>query len=506
MKEMDVGIAELQNLEVDKDEVELKEKLNNSTFITDIFEEVLEKMFEQIERHLESTGIEVRVKKAKKGCKIMPIRPYKSPVQLFVDTVEVEALHGPPRSQEDIENQKKAEAKIDTMIQMISSKIKPIPNDVKLEIFQNIQKANTILEFNTFSSGTPLTPKKHRQRKTVLKTKKLKPLQHSMGRVLTPKKYKVDKSKKKVKVKAKQVASTDNPRPSAPPGPPGPPGISSKNIEANPPLRPPGPSGQFKTAEVSIVDDPPVTHILDVYKCIKCNHAFEKINLFVKHFIKAHKDVINAKRNSKSFSFSNFWTKMKVKASTKKKLPQPSEPITIPDDELSKSDIIPPSRAVQPLPTVPFGSRQELRTEETEKEEESDSEEEFVDDGNEHDLQMEVEPVISEVECLPKISRDKLKPVKHTKMEFGEGLKQTLIPEDSGSFVWDVEDREVSEVEKFKITTKDDDEYVIEATPINKYQTIPTAEIKVENPFEELPFEWDKELNVLDPTEDDEIQ
>merc|ERR1719233_2285508 len=223
MKELDVGIPELEKLEVDKDEVELKEKLNNSTFIADIFEEVLEKVFEQIERNLNSTEIEVRVKKAKKGCKIMPIRPYKSPVQLFVDTVEVEALHGPPRSQEEVENQKKAEAKIDTMIQMISSKIKPIPNDVKLEIFQNLQKANTILEFNTFSSGTPLTPKKHRQRKTFFKTKKLKPLQHSMGRVLTPKKYKVGKSKKKVNVKEKQLVSTDNPHSQVLVGPPGPP-------------------------------------------------------------------------------------------------------------------------------------------------------------------------------------------------------------------------------------------------------------------------------------------
>merc|ERR1719233_1201140 len=186
MKEMDVGIAELQNLEVDKDEVELKEKLNNSTFIADIFEEVLEKVFEQIERNLKSTESEVRVKKAKKGCKIMPIRPYKSPVQPFVDTAAVEARHRLPRSQEEIENQKKAEAKIDTMIQMISSKIKPIPNDVKLEIFQNLQKANTILEFNTFSSGTPLTPKKHRQRKTALKTKKLKPLQQSKEEFLHP--------------------------------------------------------------------------------------------------------------------------------------------------------------------------------------------------------------------------------------------------------------------------------------------------------------------------------
>merc|ERR1719233_2424455 len=184
MKELDVGIPELEKLEVDKDKVDLKEKLSISTFIADIFEVVFEKVFEQIERNLNSTEIEVRVKKAKKGCKIMPIRPYKSPVQPFVDTAAEEARHGLPRSQEDIENQKKAEAKIDTMIQMISSKIKPIPNDVKLEIFQNIQKANTILEFNTFSSGTPLTPRK----------------------------YKVDKSKKKLKVKAKQVASTDNPR------------------------------------------------------------------------------------------------------------------------------------------------------------------------------------------------------------------------------------------------------------------------------------------------------
>merc|ERR1712142_1237977 len=67
------------------------------------------------------------------------------------------------------------------------------------------------------------------------------------------------------------------------------------------------------------------THILDVYKCTKCNHAFEKINLFVKHFIKAHKDVVNANRNSKSFSFSNFWIKMKVKASSSKKSSEISE-------------------------------------------------------------------------------------------------------------------------------------------------------------------------------------
>merc|ERR1712098_334644 len=61
------------------------------------------------------------------------------------------------------------------------------------------------------------------------------------------------------------------------------------------------------------------TRILDVFKCNKCNHAFEKINLFVKHFIKVHKDGIEATKNSSSFSFSNYWTKLKVKASVKKK-------------------------------------------------------------------------------------------------------------------------------------------------------------------------------------------
>ena len=193
----------------------------------------------------------------------------------------------------------------------------------------------------------------------VLKTKKLRPLQQTTGKIITPKKYKVDKSKLNIKVKP---SSSKQPLPplglsglADPPGPPGPPGPSGFSSVKGPP-GPPGPPKPQGQPEITIEkEEPPVTHILDVYKCIKYNHAFEKINLFVKHFIKAHKDVINANRNSKSFSFSNFWTKMKVKASAKKKTPSPSEPITIPDDE-SEKNVSKESKNVDQItmPTMPL--------------------------------------------------------------------------------------------------------------------------------------------------------
>merc|ERR1712098_521358 len=109
----------------------------------------------------------------------MAIKPYKG-------HIDVIASAGQRRTQEDIENKKKAEAKIDRMIEMIGSKVKPLSNEVKLEIFQNIQKVDTILEFNKLSEGKQLTPKKLRKGNHVARKKKLKPLQQSMGRVLTP--------------------------------------------------------------------------------------------------------------------------------------------------------------------------------------------------------------------------------------------------------------------------------------------------------------------------------
>ena len=48
----------------------------------------------------------------------MPIRPYKSPAQPFVDTAAVEARDGPPRSQEEIEN-RSINTVLDTVVGMV---------------------------------------------------------------------------------------------------------------------------------------------------------------------------------------------------------------------------------------------------------------------------------------------------------------------------------------------------------------------------------------------------
>ena len=87
----------------------------------------------------------------------------------------------------------------------------------------------------------------------------------------------------------------------------------------------------------------------------------------------------------------------------------------------------------------------------------------------------------------------------------GEGLKETFMPEDSGAFVFDVEEPEELEVDD-SLSNPLGVSNISEAVVIDKYQTIPMAEIKVENPFEELPFHWGNESNALEDYFDNDVE
>ena len=179
----------------------------------------------------------------------------------------------------EVEQEKIKNEKIDSMLCVINKRMSLKPNDDRLEIFQHLQRLDTIMEFYQVCRGGVQGVQKYSE---------------------------VPGEPKAEKPTIKEV----------------PPGAKEK---------------EEKTPEE------PTTHILDVFKCNKCNHAFEKINLFVKHFIKVHKDVIDANKNSSSFSFSNFWTKMKVRASVKKKDKEDEEtkPEVRKTEEAQKSEELP---------------------------------------------------------------------------------------------------------------------------------------------------------------------
>ena len=227
----------------DKAIKELKQS-DVADLVSGVVNEILEKVFEKAEQNgKDSLKQESRVRKGKKGCKIMPIKPYRGNAPVWIPQEQTKSKDEILRERLNLENIRKSEAKIDKMIQMLSYKVKPKDNAIRLEIFQNLHKVDTILEFNKYSIGVPLTPRKFASR-PALKTKKLRPLQQTMGKIITPKKYKIDESKLKVKVKLSSSKQPPPPQgPQGPPGPPGPPGFSSVKGPPGPP-GPPKPQGQ----------------------------------------------------------------------------------------------------------------------------------------------------------------------------------------------------------------------------------------------------------------------
>ena len=309
----------------------------------------------------------------------------------------------PPRelSKKEQEAERRAEAKLDKMITIMDHRVPDKPNEEKLEIFQKLSKMAALEEFSLASAGAPLTPTKLQATKAVRAAPA--PLQRSMGRAVTPTKYRSNSTATEPEVEAP--------------------------VEA-----------------VAVVQvDTAKSEAVNVYKCIKCGQAFEKINLFVKHFIQNHKDIINANRNSKTFSFSNYWSKIKVK---------------------------PNGEEIVPL---------EAATEKTEtKDDKKEVKKKLPGVKEDRDLEMECESVTSPA---PKVSRKPNSKKPPRKQDMSEEI--VLEPIESSTFVFDVGTVE---------------EVVEEAVPIDSYQCIPLSEIKVENPLEQLPM-FEEQADVLEEQE-----
>ena len=304
----------------------------------------------------------------------------------------------PPRplSKEEEEKLEESQRRLDKMIDQLNLTIPDKSNQERLEIFQMLSKAETIVDFQLSASpGLVMTPMKHKEKESERERprKVLAPLQLGMGRQVTPTKYK-----------------------------------GSKNIEEE---------------SVSVVKSKEEKSVGgNIYTCIKCGQAFEKINLFVKHFIQNHKDVINANRNSKDFSFSNYWTKSKKgvgKTDEEKK-----------DSEVGKKKSKKGGREVS---LVGHG-------------------------GEEWDLQMDCHPA-------PLIRPVSKKPVVKTTSNASSlyGQEYFSQPVEASSVVYDVELEE-------EVVGEQSEE--VQVQPIDSFQCIPLSEIKVENPFEELPFNWEE--------------
>ena len=309
--------------------------------------------------------------------------------------VEVQAQQ--PLSKKEQEILEQSQSLLDKMISQLNMKLPDQPNQERLEIFQRLGKAETIVEYNlSASQGLVITPKKHKNENSVENRQRtaLAPLQLRMGRQMTPTKYK---------------------------------GITSGEDE---------PAPVAKTKEEKATGG-------NVYTCIKCGQAFEKINLFVKHFIQNHKDVINANRNSKNFSFSNYWTKSK-KGGGKREEEEGENPEEGPKVKDARD-----------------GSSN-------------------VDGAGDWDLNMDCQIIPMAKPANKKASARKV--AKTFSLNEGEFFSQ---PIEAFSAVYAVEigDEEVEQAE--------------EVLPIDTFQCVPLTEIKLENPFEELPFNWEGEMEDL---------
>merc|ERR1719341_2280285 len=309
--------------------------------------------------------------------------------------VEVQAQQ--PLSKKEQEILEQSQSLLDKMISQLNMKLPDQPNQERLEIFQRLGKAETIVEYNlSASQGLVITPKKHKNENSVENRQRtaLAPLQLRMGRQMTPTKYK---------------------------------GITSGEDE---------PAPVSKTKEEKATGG-------NVYTCIKCAQAFEKINLFVKHFIQNHKDVINANRNSKNFSFSNYWTKSK-KGGGKREEEEGENPEEGPKVKDARD-----------------GSSN-------------------VDGAGDWDLNMDCQIIPMAKPANKKASARKV--AKTFSLNEGEFFSQ---PIEAFSAVYAVEigDEEVEQAE--------------EVLPIDTFQCVPLTKIKLENPFEELPFNWEGEMEDL---------
>ena len=343
-------------------------------------------------RVLDETSL--RSLKPRKKCKVIPIKPYKEP----------------PKSAEELEQEKIKNEKIDSMLCVLNKRMNLKPNDDRLEIFQHLQRLDTIMEFYQVCRGGVQGVQKHSEDQ--LESKAEKPT-------------------------IKEV----------------PPDAKEK---------------EEKTPEE------PTTHILDVFKCNKCNHAFEKINLFVKHFIKVHKDVIDANKNSSSFSFSNFWTKMKVRASVKKKDKEDEEM----KPEVSKTEDARKSEELPKKPEKKLSVIDELISLKLFKVKKSPNP--SLKQKDITDLRMECESQPFIVQRRVHLNEDDEIEYDTHAISISDIIHKNLNPKDFQCSVFFAEEEPST------------DEIIsnAELEVSDKYQMIPLSEIKLENPFEDLPFTW----------------
>ena len=217
----------------------------------------------------------------------------------------------------------------------------------------------------------------------------------------------------------------------------------------------------------------PVTHILDVFKCNKCNHAFEKINLFVKHFIKVHKDVIDANKNSSSFSFSNYWTKMKVRASVKKKNEEQeaNDKQEVDEKEIKKEEIK-PKKIKKPKVSL-MDELTALKLIEVKKPKSS------VKSESVKDLILECESKPFIIGRKVHLEEDDGSSGSSKSLSVDQFCYQSLPANSFDTNVFIVDDHGIGK-----------DKEVLNPELTDKYQMIPLSEIKIENPFEDLPFNW----------------
>ena len=321
-----------------------------------------------------------------------------------------------------------SQLRLDRMISQLNLRMPDQPNQERLEIFQRLGKAETIVEYGlSVSQGLVITPLKHKNGNLGGKPQRtaLAPLQLSMGRQVTPTKYKGGSTGREEDPKLAVV-------------------VKAKEEKAS---------------------------VGNIYTCIKCDQAFEKINLFVKHFIQNHKDVINANRNSKNFSFSNYWTKSKKGGG---KIEEEKEE----------------------------GAEEGHKNLNNSKKGDRDGELSVTGAGD-WDLQMECQliPTAKSANKRANVRKTSKIPSVHKENFFSQ-------PVEAFSAVYAVElDEEVEQAE--------------EVLPIDSFQCVPLKEIKVENPFEELPFNWEGEvedvleekylkeeglLKVLDIQDEEEVE
>ena len=325
----------------------------------------------------------------------------------------------PSKSVEELEKQKIQNEKIDSMLRVIKKRAGLKPNEDRLEIFQNLQMLDTIMEFYQVCWGGVQGVQKSSDELDALKAKE-------------PELKEFWKEGKKKDVKEEEIKAP---------------------TEA-------------------------VTHILDVFKCNKCNHAFEKINLFVKHFIKVHKDVIDANKNSSSFSFSNFWTKMKVRASVKKKDKEDDEK----NCEMSKPEEKPTVKEEPKKHVVELSIIDELIALKLFKMKKPPLTSQIKYDATDTDVDLEMDCESQPFSIQRRIYLDE----RDAGEDDGYSLSVTDFhiknrnPGDFQSCIFLSE----GEMTSYEMISKAE----LEVT--DKYQMIPLSEIKLENPFEDLPFSW----------------